>query len=67
MIDLELLEEDAGLSRVLRHAETHGMLQHRAQGAEGQLAARPWRSVPSCSVVFRYLESVQVTQVDGQT
>ena len=45
VMDLEVLEKDAGLCRVLRHAETHGMRRRER-----------WRSVPSDSVVFRYLE-----------
>ena len=32
VMDLEVLEKDAGLCRVLRHAETHGMRRRERRG-----------------------------------
>ena len=48
--DLRLLEKDAGLGRVLRLAETHGMR----------------RSVPAASAVFRYLNRFHDEAEEGK-
>ena len=50
------LEKDAGLCRVLRHAETHGMRRRERRALKARWRGERWRSVPSDSVVFRYLE-----------
>ena len=56
VMDLEVLEKDAGLCRVLRHAETHGMRRRERRALKARWRGERWRSVPSDSVVFRYLE-----------
>ena len=58
VMDLEVLEKDAGLCRVLRHAETWGMgsRERRALAAKARWRVERRRSVPSESAVFRYLE-----------
>ena len=56
VVDLEVLEKDAGLCRVLRHAETHGMRRRERRALKARWRGERWRSVPSDSVVFRYLE-----------
>ena len=55
-MDLEVLEKDAGLCRVLRHAETHGMRRRERRALKARWRGERWRRVPSDSVVFRYLE-----------
>ena len=50
------LEKDAGLCRVLRHAETHGMRRRERRALKARWRGERWRSVPSDSVAFRYLE-----------
>ena len=56
VMDLEVLEKDAGLCRVLRHAETHGMRRRERRALKARWRGERRRSVPSDSVVFRYLE-----------
>ena len=56
VMDLEVLEKDAGLCRVLRHVETHGMRRRERRALKARWRGERWRSVPSDSVVFRYLE-----------
>ena len=56
VMDLEVLEKDAGLCRVLRDAETHGMRRRERRALKARWRGERWRSVPSDSVVFRYLE-----------
>ena len=56
VMDLEVLEKDAGLCRVLRHAETHGMRRRERRALKARWRGERWRRVPSDSVVFRYLE-----------
>ena len=50
-MDLEVLEKDAGLCRVLRHAETHGMRRRERRALKARWRGERWRSVPSDSVV----------------
>ena len=52
VMDLEVLEKDAGLCRVLRHAETHGMRRRERRALKAGWRGERWRSVPSGSVVF---------------
>ena len=54
--DLEVLEKDAGLCRVLRHAETHGMRRRERRALDKRWRVERRRSLPSESAVFRYLE-----------
>ena len=56
VVDLDVLEKDAGLCRMVRQAETHGMRcrERRTLGERWRVERR--RSVPSDSAVFRYLE-----------
>ena len=51
-----LLEKDAGLCRVLRHAETWGMGSRERRALKARWRVERLRSVPSESAVFRYLE-----------
>ena len=55
-MDLEILEKDAGLCRVLRHAETWGMGSRERRALKARWRVERRRSVPSESAVFRYLE-----------
>ena len=56
VVDLDVLEKDAGLCRMVRQAETHGKRcrERRTLGERWRVERR--RSVPSDSAVFRYLE-----------
>ncbi len=56
VMDLEVLEKDAGLCRVLRHAETWGMGSRERRALKARWRVERLRSVPSESAVFRYLE-----------
>ena len=56
VMDLEVLEKDAGLCRVLRHAETWGMGSRERRALKARWRVERRRSVPSESAVFRYLE-----------
>ena len=56
VVDVEVLEKDEGLCRVVRQAETYGMHPRERRGLEERWRAERRRSVPSESVVFRYLE-----------
>ena len=67
VMDLEVLEKDAGLCRVLRHAETHGMRRRERRALKARWRGERWRSVPSDSVVFRYLERFHDAGGGGQT
>ena len=53
--DLRLLEQDEGLGRILRLAETHGMRRRERRALEGRWRRERRRSVPSASAVFRFL------------
>ena len=54
--DLDVLEKDAGLCRVLREVETYGMRRKERRALKGRWRGERRRSVPSDSAVFRYLE-----------
>ena len=56
VIDLDVLEEDEGFCRVLRQAETYRMHPRERRALEERWRVERRRSVPSESVVFRYLE-----------
>ena len=56
VMDLEVLEKDVGLCRVLRHAETWGMGSRERRALKARWRVERRRSVPSESAVFRYLE-----------
>ena len=56
VIDLDVLEEDEGFCRVLRQAETYRMRRRERRALEERWRVERRRSVPSESVVFRYLE-----------
>ena len=47
VMDLEVLEKDAGLCRVLRHAETHGMRRRERRALKARWRGERWRRVPS--------------------
>ena len=53
---MEVLEKDAGLCRVLRHAETWGMGSRERRALKARWRVERRRSVSSESAVFRYLE-----------
>ena len=54
--DLDVLEKDAGLCRVLREVETYGMRRRERRALKARWRGERRRSVPSDSAVFRYLE-----------
>ena len=56
VMDLEVLEKDAGLCRVLRDAETWGVGSRERRALKARWRVERRRSVPSDSAVFRYLE-----------
>ena len=64
--DLRLLEKDAGLGRVLRLAETHGMPRKERQELLGRWRKERRRSVPSASAVFRYLNRFHDEAEEGK-
>ena len=64
--DLRLLEKDAGLGRVLRLAETHGMRRKERQELLGRWRKERRRSVPSASAVFRYLNRFHDEAEEGK-
>ena len=55
--DLDVLDKDGGLGKMLRQAETYGMRPRERRVSEARWRSARRRSVPSESVVFRYLES----------
>ena len=54
--DLNVLEGDEGLGRLLRRMETHGMRRCEREAMEQRWRVGRQRSVPSPSAVFRYLD-----------
>ena len=64
--DLRLLEKDAGLGRVLRLAETHGMRRKERQELLGRWRKERRRSVPAASAVFRYLNRFHDEAEEGK-
>ena len=54
--DLDVLEKDAGLCRILREVETYGMRRRERRALKARWRIERRRSVPSGSAVFRYLE-----------
>ena len=54
VVDLDVLEKDAGFCRVLREVETYGMRPRERRALEERWRVEHRRSVPSDSVVFRY-------------
>ena len=56
VVDLDVLEKDAGLCRVLREVESYGMGRRERRALEERWRVERRRSVPSESAVFRYLE-----------
>ena len=57
--DLDLLEKDEGLCRMVRELETCGMRSRERRALEERWRVERRRSVPSESAVFRYLERFQ--------
>ena len=56
VVDLEVLDKDAGFCRVLREVETYGMGRRERRALKERWRVERQRGVPSESVVFRYLE-----------
>ena len=56
VVDLDVLEKDAGFCRVVREVETWGMGRRERRALEERWRGERRRSVPSGSAVFRYLE-----------
>ena len=56
VVDLDVLEKDAGLCRVLREVESYGMGRRERRALEERWRVERRRSMPSESAVFRYLE-----------
>ena len=54
--DLDVLEKDTGLCRVIRETESCGMGRREGRALEERWRGERRRSVPSESAVFRYLE-----------
>ena len=54
--DLDVLDKDAGFSRMLREVETCGMGRRERRALKERWRGERHRSVPSDSAVFRYLE-----------
>ena len=54
--DLDVLEADEGLGRLLRRVEGHGMRRREREATERRWRVKRRRSVPSASAAFRYLE-----------
>lgn len=54
--DLEVLEKDEGLCRILRRVESYGMRRVERKVQEDRWRLERRRSVPSETAVFRYLE-----------
>ena len=54
--DLDILEKDEGLCRMVRQVETYGMGRRERMALENRWRIERRRSVPSGSAVFRYLE-----------
>ena len=56
VVDLDVLEKDAGLCRVLREVESYGMGRRERRALEERWRVERRQSMPSESAVFRYLE-----------
>ncbi len=56
VVDLDVVEKDAGLCRVLREVESYGMGRRERRALEERWRVERRRSMPSESAVFRYLE-----------
>ena len=56
VVDLDILEKDAGFCRVVREVETWGMGRRERRALEERWRMERRRSLPSESAVFRYLE-----------
>ena len=66
VVDLDVLEKDEGFSRIVRQVETYGMRPRERRALEGRWRVERRRSVPSESVVFRYLERFHDAGEEGQ-
>jgi hypothetical protein len=55
--DLNCLENDEGLCRIIKRAEKHGMSRRERRVFLGRWRKERKRTVPSPSAVFRYLSS----------
>ena len=56
VMDLDVLDKDTGLCRVLGEVETFGMTRRERRALDNRWRVERRRSVPSESAVFRYLE-----------
>ena len=56
MSDLDVLEGDEGLGRLLEKIEAHGMRRCEREAMDRRWRVKRHRSVPSASAAFRYLE-----------
>ena len=56
MPELDVLEGDEGLGRLLRRVETHGMRRCEREAMDRKSRVERQRSLPSASAAFRYLE-----------
>ena len=56
VMDLDVLDKDTGLCRVLGEVETFGMRRRERRALDNRWRVERRRSVPSESAVFRYLE-----------
>ena len=66
VVDLDVLEKDAGFCRVLREVETYGMHRRERRALEERWRVERRRSVPSDSVVLRYLSKFYNEQEEAK-
>ena len=66
VVDLDVLEKDAGFCRVLREVETYGMRRRERRALEERWRVERRRSVPSDSVVLRYLSKFHDEQEEAK-
>jgi hypothetical protein len=63
--DLNHLENDAGLCRILRKAQKHGMSKQQRRAFLGRWRKGQQRTIPSASAAFRYLSEFHDDDQEG--
>ena len=66
MSDLDVVEKDEGLCRILRQVETYGMRRRERMALEERWRSERGRSVPSETAVLRYLERFHDTDEEAR-
>lgn len=64
--DMDKLESDSVLTRILRKAETHGMSRRQRKQLDKRFRCGRQRTLPSVSVIRRYLESFHSSEQETQ-